>query len=337
MAETQPTGTAAASPELTTVMVENNSDASTEFEAVPTSSAGAPPANARLADLTVVPVNPSGQALFSTRLGRYPKRPAATVHPAMVVCSDRPAAVAAYAHCWRDRFPKQYLCYFPKCNPKFEIGDLFDDNDIQLRGKEFLEDVLTFITSENVRHARLFIDEWCTKNHERRHIFGTVQYDPSDPEGIVDQIYVNGETEKYPRAFLWHAANIKRCDLLSDPNQPQATFSIANTAAAAAAESHSNMPAGDSKPAVGFPSNVVEGDGRFYRGQTSVSGTRRHPARNNLLSYELIVYSNASAECSCSHAPHELSTPQPSFWASGQHALSSVALLECSTWSAGSV
>jgi hypothetical protein len=208
--------------------------------------APAAPESAREPEL--LPMRSTAQALFSTDLGRQGKRPVAIPPTPVVAFSDQMAGIVDFAAFWRNKYPLQYLCYFPHTDPaqRWTIQDLWDEQDIQLYTAQFLTKVLEYITHHNLNHARHFAVEWSKNNCERLPFVAQQDiYDHDRPLNVVDKIFIDGETMRYPREFLWHAANVMRMGMFTVYTAQQAERS---TAGAGAMTKASDKTAGKSNP-----------------------------------------------------------------------------------------
>ncbi|ORY18685.1 hypothetical protein BCR34DRAFT_292039 [Clohesyomyces aquaticus] len=166
-----------------------------------------------------------GQALFSTDLNRKPPRKMMPPYPSVVArgYSDPRQAVADYAHFWYNKYPREYLCYFPLCG--WTINDLWDDWDIHIDSPSFLTEVLKFICGENLHWARGFAVAWAEANKDRFLKVVALDmeeiYEPTNPLAVVDKVFVNGEQNLYPRKFLWHVINVMRIGIYNVDAQQQ--------------------------------------------------------------------------------------------------------------------
>ena len=145
--------------------------------------------------------------------------------PPLIVRSNNTQGVVDHARRMLENSPARYLCFFPQCG--YTIYDAWDSHDIRIDSAEFLTQVLTFITRDNVYRAQTYAHEWSQKNrHRLDFIAGEVprMYNSSDPISIVDRIFINGETQSYPREFLWHVANIMRNGMVNAALKPQGTI-----------------------------------------------------------------------------------------------------------------
>lgn len=160
----------------------------------------------------------SGGALFSTEFGmRPPRNVPGPPFPSIIVRSQKVIGVVEAAKYWRERFPWQSWCIFPNCGWKIE--DFWDARDIEIDTHEHYEEVLKFLSHDNLFCAWKFAREFSRTHPEQ--VAKTVGqgnldgiYDPAHPEFIVDKVFVNGETKDKPRQFLWHAAHIMRAQMV---------------------------------------------------------------------------------------------------------------------------
>jgi hypothetical protein len=142
--------------------------------------------------------------------------------PPLVVRSNKIQGIVDHARSMLANSPARYLCFFPQCG--YTIHDAWDSHDIHIDSAEFLTEVLTFITRDNVYRARTYAHEWSQKNrHRLDFIAGEVprMYDSNNPLSIVDRIFIDGETQSYPREFLWHVANMIRTGMVTAALKPQ--------------------------------------------------------------------------------------------------------------------
>ncbi|KAF2829781.1 hypothetical protein CC86DRAFT_464288 [Ophiobolus disseminans] len=182
-----------------------------------------------------------GRALFSTQLGDRPHRlaPGPPYPPIVVRSGSRIAAVAEAAMYWRGKFPRQAMGILPGCD--WQIEDFWDAKDIQLDTREHYLAVLKFLSEQNVVWARNFATEWFRAHPE--HAAKTVgqsnmasMCDPTNPQDIVNKVFIYGESEKHPPAFLWQAALTMRTTMLE-----------------MRAEQKKSTPPDDTKTAAGAP------------------------------------------------------------------------------------
>lgn len=154
--------------------------------------------------------------MFSTDLGRLaPRKLQGPPYTPVIVRSDRVQDVVTAAQLWLKKYPVQYLCIFPQSG--WQIGDLWDEQDIHLETESFCKEVLKFIERDNYIRARDYAHQWSKTYPERLDVVGadmSVLYDPNDHLSIVDKIFVNGEMDLYPRIFLWHVAHNMRTAML---------------------------------------------------------------------------------------------------------------------------
>lgn len=155
--------------------------------------------------------------MFSTDLGRKALRKLqGPPYAPVIVHSNIVPDVVNAASLWRSKYPFQYLCIFPHAG--WEIGDLWDEEDIHLETESFCKQVLQFIERDNGVRAQKFAQDWSDMYPERLSIVGgdmTELYDKSNPLSIVDEIFVNEESRQYPPIFLWHVAHIMRTAMLA--------------------------------------------------------------------------------------------------------------------------
>ena len=155
--------------------------------------------------------------MFSTDLGRLaPRRLQGPPHVPVLARSDMVRDVITAAGLWRNKYPYQYLCIFPRCG--WRISDLWDEEDIHLETEPFCKEVLQFIERDNCVRAQKYAQDWSKMHPECLPIVGgdmTELYDKSDPLSIVNRIFVNEERREYPPIFLWHVAHIMRTTMLT--------------------------------------------------------------------------------------------------------------------------
>lgn len=183
----------------------------------------------------------SGLAIFSTDLGRRPKRgPLAPVQPC-IAHGDTLRGVVDFALRLQSTYPREYMFFFPLCG--YTIFDLWDRADIHLYSPTFLEEVLSFITQDNVQHAQKYAAEWSQNHRDRLHVVLEVEYDQDRPLDIVDAIFVNGETNRFPPEFLWHVAHIMRYGMcvMSDRSKAVPPAVVAGAVAKAADSDAGNL------------------------------------------------------------------------------------------------
>ncbi|KAF2629709.1 hypothetical protein BU25DRAFT_272384 [Macroventuria anomochaeta] len=158
-----------------------------------------------------------GSAMFSTDLGRRaPRRFQSPPYAPVLVRSDIVRDVVTAAGYWRSKYPHQYLCIFPRAG--WQIGDLWDKEDVHRETEPFCKEVLRFIERDNCVRAQNYVQDWSKLHPERLPIVGgdmTELYDKSNPLSVVDKIFVNEERRQYPPIFLWHVAHIMRTTMLT--------------------------------------------------------------------------------------------------------------------------
>lgn len=199
-----------------------------------------------------------GRALFSTELGeRLPRQAPGPPHPPVVVRSGpKMAAVAETAMYWRNKFPCQAMAILPGCG--WNIEDFWDAKDIQMDTREHYMAALEFLSEQNVVWARTFATEWFQAHPEQAaKTVGLSSMasicDPTNPQDIVDKVFIYGESEKHPPAFLWQAALTMRTTMLEvraeqkKSNSPEGT-KMAATALTAKATSKTNRKITRSRP-----------------------------------------------------------------------------------------
>jgi hypothetical protein len=154
--------------------------------------------------------------MFSTNLGRRAlRRLQGPSHPPVIVKGNKIHAVVAAAGIWRNKYPYQYMCIFPQGG--WQIGDLWDEEDIHIDTESFCKETLCFIERDNCVRAQKYAQDWSKMHPERLPIVGgdmSELYDKANPLSIVDKIFINGETQKYPPIFLWHVAHMMRGAIL---------------------------------------------------------------------------------------------------------------------------
>lgn len=159
----------------------------------------------------------SGSAMFSTDLGmRAPRKLQGPPYPPILVRSDLVEGIFMAAGVWRNKYPYQYLCIFPHSG--WQIGDLWDEEDIHLETESFCKDLLQFIERDVCVRAQNYAQQWSRIHADRLHIVGgdmTDLYDRHDHISIVNKVFVNGEQQEYPPIFLWHVAHIMRTAMLA--------------------------------------------------------------------------------------------------------------------------
>ncbi|KAF2263419.1 hypothetical protein CC78DRAFT_274712 [Lojkania enalia] len=226
MADTKPSAAAAAEPEHPVAANPTGEDLPVYFLAKSHLTVATNP------QLSIpTPISAADRrALFSTDFGRKEKRKLMPPYPPVIVRSDKIRGVVDYALYWLNERPEVYLCVFPQCG--WIIDDLWDDYDIHLNSPSFLRDALTFITRDNVHRAKRFAYEWSEKYPGRVELLGgdtPSLYDWNDPLAIVDKVFVNGETDMWPRTFLWHAGNMMRMGMhIVERQQREVSVGVAN-------------------------------------------------------------------------------------------------------------
>jgi hypothetical protein len=158
----------------------------------------------------------TGSAIFSTGLGkRKPRKLQGPPYAPVIVRSNRVQDVLAAAGFWLNKYPQQYLCIFPQAG--WQIGDLWDEEDIHIETAPFCEEVLQFIGRDVYVRAKKYAQHWSRMHPERLNVVGgdlTNVYDKTNPLSIVDVIFVNGEQQNWPSIFLWHVAHTMRAAML---------------------------------------------------------------------------------------------------------------------------
>ena len=158
-----------------------------------------------------------GSAMFSTDLGMCaPRRLQGPGYPSVVVKSDKIYAVATAAGHWRAKYPYQYMCILPQ--GKWQIGDLWDEEDIYIDTASFCKAVLSFIEQDNCIRAKKYAHEWSKQHLERLSVLGgdmSELYNKANPLSIVHKIFTTEERQLYPPIFLWHVAHIMRVAMLA--------------------------------------------------------------------------------------------------------------------------
>lgn len=204
----------------------------------------------------IEPMPSSGAAYFSTDCGRLPHRqPPGPQLPPVIVRSDKIRGVVDFANYWRNKHPKAYHCFFPLCG--WTIEDLWDNADIHLESPAFLQEVLKFITQDNVYRAKAYAIDWSKEHQDKLELIGgdlTGIYDPNDHLAFVDKVFTDGETNEYPRHFLWHVTNIMRNGMWNVVKNQQAAQAAASVQGAAKADGEDtgtakleSTPASDTK------------------------------------------------------------------------------------------
>ncbi|KAJ5030764.1 hypothetical protein J3E71DRAFT_359067 [Bipolaris maydis] len=168
------------------------------------------------------------RAYFSTDLGTQAHRLIGSgLAPAVVRSTNDPVAVVQAARYWQIKYKSEYtgvqkvyklaanysqdqcLCIFP--NQRWTVEDLWDAADIFAEGRQFCEQMLTFIARDTLYAADRFAKDWAREHPDRLDFTGINignVYDLNDPLTALDQIFVFGEINSFPRAFLWHVAFI---------------------------------------------------------------------------------------------------------------------------------
>jgi len=227
----------------------------------------------------------AGLALFSTDLGRHPKRePAGPPYAPVIVVSDKVRGVVDFARKCKAKYPNEYLFFFPHCG--FTIHDLWDNADIHLHSPTFLQEVLKFITQDNVRYAQSVAVHWSTHNPQRLHVVLEVAYQQEQPLGIVDEIFVNGETNEFPREFLWHVAHMMRFGMYETMNKTRAVpiEAVAGTVVKAADSDASTLnPRTD--PAAEHMSKAIQGNKQLPMAPPSGNGPRKRTTRSYVFEF----------------------------------------------------
>ncbi|KAL9043653.1 MAG: hypothetical protein Q9214_003165 [Letrouitia sp. 1 TL-2023] len=143
--------------------------------------------------ITLPPIGPGGDAIFSTHLGRFPPRAAGANRTRCIILrsnpeDDRDSMIASLeakfpAQCRQISSPIKNLCQY------------FDEYDLQLHGSGFIYSVLEHIALKNVcrwRDIFTYVDEWCSLN--------------STQLPYVDSLQMNAFTEEdhevYGQEFL---------------------------------------------------------------------------------------------------------------------------------------
>ncbi|KAI0584888.1 RRM-1 multi-domain protein [Pyrenophora tritici-repentis] len=156
----------------------------------------------------------AGQAFFSTELGIRAPRPVSQVSiPPIARGRNDPATVVCAARYWQDKYPRECLCILP--TQGWTVEDLWDAEDLHVEDREFCEQMLAFISQETYRVALQYAHTWVHEHSDRVEFtdlrMGSV-YNVNDPLDIIDQIFIFGEPNQYPRVFLWHVAHIMIVD-----------------------------------------------------------------------------------------------------------------------------
>lgn len=282
MAETQPTGSAsAASPQIAPAVDEkasHHSPAVSDKTVVPAvtdhPAASTSPHEQKQNAPEIVPMPHTNQAVLTTDLGRQSYHPApGPPGPPLVVRSDKMQGVADFAQRMFANSREQYLGYFPECG--WTIYDLWDSVDIAIDSPPFLEEVLKYITFDNVHRMRAYAVEWSEKNRDRLDFIGgdlTSVYDPNDHLAIVDKIFINGEMNAYPRIFLWHVAHFMRTGMMNVALKKQAMATATNVKAN---DNHAGKTALNSKPVAEPTSKAAEEENQPRPETTPGSGHRK--------------------------------------------------------------
>ncbi|KZM19209.1 nucleic acid binding [Ascochyta rabiei] len=140
-----------------------------------------------------------GSAMFSTDLGRRaPRKLQGPPYAPVIARSDMVQGVLIAAAGW-------------------QIGDLWDEEDIHLETESFCKELLRFIEYDVYVRAKKYAQDWSRVHPERLCIVGgdmTDLYDTNNHLSVVDNIFVNGEQQEYPPIFLWHVAHTMRAAIL---------------------------------------------------------------------------------------------------------------------------
>jgi hypothetical protein len=228
----------------------------------------------------MLPQPGSRVAIFSTELGTRSKLSVSGPAPPVIVRSgDKHRNVWDSAHYWRMKYPKISFAIFP--DPKWTIEDLWDDEDIHIETRAHLQNVLEFIKKDNAISAGLHAQRWAHANFEQWDGYMKMNSleaiaDPSDPLGIVDRLFVNGEIEDWPRAFLWHTTQAMRTTLI--PQLAQATM---QTASASLPAPSADQPLGTTERSTAI---VAQGDEGWHASSLSTQTgvpTSNAPRKNN--------------------------------------------------------
>ncbi|KAF1944283.1 hypothetical protein EJ02DRAFT_420609 [Clathrospora elynae] len=200
----------------------------------------------------------SGAAFFSTeRCTRAPRSQGP--FPPVLVRSDKIAGVVDAAKLLQKEFKAECLCIFP--GQGWAVEDLWDAEDIHLETRPFCHEMLTFIERDTYYAALDFAAAWSRQYPDRvdfaQEDMGDIK-DANNDLGIVDKVFVVGETDVYPRTFLWHVANlmliarteagrVSTAALAMDGEQEAASKKAAPAkteapAAATASSTHTNAP-----------------------------------------------------------------------------------------------
>jgi hypothetical protein len=157
-------------------------------------------------------------ALFSTELGTRPQRKATSPPDALPIARSNPIqAVVETSLFWRRKLTRASMSIFP--NGKWAIEDLWDAEDIQIYTPDHCREVLTFMSRDNFYCARALADEVSRKYPEQ--VVKTIassslegMYDANKPFSFLDEVFIHGESDAYPRQMLWHAAYMMRASML---------------------------------------------------------------------------------------------------------------------------
>jgi hypothetical protein len=168
-----------------------------------------------------------GLALFSTQMGTRSQRPAPVPSDAPPIARSDPfQAVVDTALYWRKKHYRASLAIFPYIGWKIE--DLWDAEDIHIYTHNHCRDVLDFMSLDNLSAARRYAREWAQYNRE--HLIKTLGrdtgdlgdlIDPASHWSLLDKVFVNGESNGWPRQFLWHVAHIMRTEILEERAREQ--------------------------------------------------------------------------------------------------------------------
>ncbi|KAJ4381258.1 hypothetical protein N0V86_003607 [Didymella sp. IMI 355093] len=169
-------------------------------------------------------------AIFSTDLGH--RAPRGLQQPGdfqPIARSDLVKDVIVGAGHLLRKYPYQYLNIFPQQG--WQIGDLWDDYDIQVEGESYFTELLGFIERDNVIRVQKYASEYAQKHPERLHLIGddiAGLYNKANPLSIVNKIFVNGESQNFPPSFLWKVAHFLRINMfavkaMTEPSQDPAS------------------------------------------------------------------------------------------------------------------
>jgi hypothetical protein len=168
-----------------------------------------------------------GLALFSTEMGTRPQRPTPVPSDAPPIARSDPfQAVIDTALYWRKKHYRTSLAVFPYIGWKIE--DLWDAEDIHVYTRKHCRDVLDYMSLDNLSAARRYAREWAQHNQEQ--LAKTLGQDtddlgdlidPANHWSLLDKVFVNGETNGWPRQFLWHVAHIMRAEILEERAKEQ--------------------------------------------------------------------------------------------------------------------